>query len=370
MDMYSHSPASHHGILTVFVATLLLTSGCSGVLSDVDGSPTPTANASQESTESGLTPANGTDLRRVSVPKNGSTTVSGELDGSDPVNGTTVYESVELTGEPGTHLNVTMETGGGLPAMRLVHPNGTVVATTQSAGLGTTRLSEITLRHGGNYTVEATSVDANTTFKYEFTVEEYDAGYFVGPKSTWNETEQYLSFGQDFATTAKNNTLNGQVSTRLYDWDIRPNPSEDYLVLSYRMDGENQTVRQRYYADQVVPLTYAKLDSFYQNVTNNPEYAENEPWAPEVIYLRTENPQGELYRTNFLRLEWARDYAKTGNLTVYQARYVDTEREGPGSPRYEPGGDESTNESQFPIETYDDYTPLEERLINETTERD
>ena len=111
MSEFNKRRLFHWTLLSVLLATLVVTAGCSGILSDSDSTPeaTSTASSTISPSDSGSgnesTAVNATDLRNITIPENGSITVSGELDKSDPVCNNTFYEPVAVTVEAGTHVN-------------------------------------------------------------------------------------------------------------------------------------------------------------------------------------------------------------------------------------------------------------------------
>ena len=353
-------------LLSVLLATLTLTAGCAGILSDAGGdgettTPTGTAQSGQ------LTPVNGTDIRSITIPENGSATASGELDGSDPVVNHTVYEPVRFTADAGTQLNVTMQTEGGAPMLRLLGPNETVRNTTSADESGTVQFTRITLNETGQYTLEATSVEPNTTFEYTLTVERHETELFSGPLSSYNETERYLEFGQDFARAANATARYGKFTNLVRKETLRANATGDYVVMSYLMD-PNLNGSQLIEIDSAILLTYSNLAESYRNLSDDPDTAEGEAWIPEVIFFRAVNAEGEIIRTDFVTAEWAREYDTVDeDGDQYFSRYLSTNRYGPANTAYNSsGGDYSTTQAEFPLETYEDYefdngTTFEER---------
>ena len=342
-----------HTFLSVIVAILILTAGCTGILSDSDREPEPASTPTDAG--NGLTPTDGTDLRSVTIPDNGSTTVSGELDGDDPTNNSTVYEPIQFDAEAGTRVNITMETSSGEPVLRLLAPNGTIIRSTTDGGPDIAKFSQIPLNGTGQYIIRATSSSPDTTFEYTLTIEEDKKPLFAGPPSNFNETEQYLSFGRHFSLIANDTTENGQFTTSVSEESSRANATGDYLVFPYIIS-ENISGQDLANLDAEIIVTYENLDQFYRNKTNNSEDPRSEEWVPERIYFETLNEDGELYRTTFISVDWARQAAETGNIGLYVDKYYTTNRYGPGNPAYNSsGGRFSTTAAAFPLETYDDY---------------
>jgi len=282
-------------LASVFLAILIVTSGCSGLLSESDSGlgVNPTATSNPDEPDDELTPANGTDLRSISLPDDGGTTKSGELDGSDPISENHVYEPVEFEAEAGTVVNITMQSGG-QPRLRLVSPNGSVVDVASAEGPGIARFTSVGLAESGRYTIEATSAIPNATFEYTLSIER-DRRLFAGPQYTWNETEKYLEFGRDFSENANLTADNGEFYKTPSEQYLRANASGDYLVIGYRYDPENLTSREIIDIDVSLQLAYQTLyDAYVNNFAENSNSAEDESWVPEVIYFRAEGPTGEL----------------------------------------------------------------------------
>jgi len=371
MNMSNVELVFRRTLFSILFATLMITAGCSGILSDPgnNSGATPTSTPDESDSANRSTSDTATDLRSITVPDNGSTTVAGELDTGDPVSNDTFYEPVQVAVRAGTQVNITMEADGAEPTLRVVNPEGNVTQTVSSGDSGTAEIIRGTFSDTGNYTIEATSANPSATFKYHLTIERAEDGLFAGPKSTWNKTEKYLAFGRSFARAANATADNGQFSGYVSRRSLWANAEKDYLIIGYQWDAENLTTREMVDIDTAIELTYANLDETYRNATGNPEFAENKSWVPEIIYFRAENPNGELYRTNFLTVDWAREYAATDDIRSYSDRYYSTNRIGPGSPSYEAGGDVMTTDEAFPLGTYLNYTypdgtTLEERYYD------
>jgi len=358
----------HRILLGIIVATLVVTAGCSGVLSGPGTTPDNTSTATAKvvetptpnESETGSSRMNATDLRKITVPSNSSATYSGELDRADPVRNNTFYEPVAVTVEAGTHVNITMQTGEGEPKLRIRNPNGTVTHRTGDGGQGLAQVIRGTFSQTGRYTIEATSATQNVTFEYNLTITRTENVIFAGPKSTWNETEKYLSFGGDFINSANETANNGQFYNYVHQRTLWANAEKDYLIIGYRGDVQNLTDDEKLDIDVALQDTYEDLIETYRNATDNPKYAEGESWIPEVIYFRVENRQGELYQTNFLTKRWIEEFFETENLSVYAGRYYSTSRIGPGNPDYEvAGGKVTTTQAAFPLETYRNFTHMD-----------
>ena len=355
MNLIKNRSMFRNALLTGFIATLIMTAGCSGFLSDPGGpGEAPTENPGSGDN---LTPADGDDLRTINLPDEGNTTKSGEVDASDPIRENSVYEPVEFRAEAGTVVNVTMQTDGGSPALRLIDPNGEVLDITTQGGPGTAQFTSFTLRETGHYTIEAIAANPETTFEYTLTIERNNR-LFAGPQSTWNKTEKYLEFGRDFGRAANTTADNGQFYTTPSERYLRANASDDYLVIGYQWDPANLTFEEMVNLDVALQLTYENAYELYSNdFAENPDSAEDESWVPEVIYFRAETPDGELYRTNFIELRWVQHVLETENTDAYAGRYYSTNRYGPANPYYQSeGGNFSTTDEEFPLGTYANHT--------------
>jgi len=380
MVTYTDRKIDRPTLLSIFLAALLVTAGCSGVQPNAetasnttsttlpptqeDGNPgnrSDTVNATDTGnttdTVNTTDTGNATDLRNVTLPDSGSTTVSGELDRTDPVTNGTFYEPIAVTVDAWTRVNITIQTNGGEPQLRIRNPNATITQRTSGDGPGTTEFTRTMFAQTGRYTIEATSATPNATFEYNLTIERTADSLFAGPKSTWSETEKYLEFGRDFVGAANATADNGQFSAVVNRRSLWANADDDYLIIGYQWDAENLTGVEMNELDTAILLTYTNSWEIYRNATDTSKYAEGRSWVPDVIYFRAENPQGELYRTNFLTLDWAIDYAETGNESIYAGRYYATNRLAPGNPAYDKVSDDvTTTPAEFPRETYRDFT--------------
>lgn len=359
MKLSKDDPGVSNILLSALLATLLLTAGCSGFLSDSGTEPgtTPTATSELDESTGKIIPANGTDLRSISLPENGSTTVSGELDGSDPSRADFVYEPIQFTAEAGTVVNITMQTESGSPELRLVSPNGTIIDITSDGGPQTAQFTTIALTETGTYTIEAASATPETTFTYKLSIERDDR-LFAGPMSSWNETEKYLEFGQDFAYAANATANTGQFYEEPHSEYLRANATTDTLIIGYQWDPESLNTSQRIDVDTALQLTFKNLYlSYTETAAEDPNTVEDESWVPEVIYFYAELPNGELYRTNFLELRWAKEYIQTEDIQTYYRRYYSTNLYGPASDSYLiEGGSYSTTREDFPRDSYEEFT--------------
>jgi hypothetical protein len=314
---------------------------------------------------------NGTDLRSIAIPdtEDTVTTADGEIDGSDSVlNGTNrYYEPVSLRAEAGTMINVTMSSDGGNPELRLRGPNGTILAADGGDG-NTAQFERVELNQTGQYTLVATSVRNNSGFEYTLTVERYVEPNFNGSMSSWDEESQYLDFARGYLLVAQSTsggcfcTNNGVSSPNeapgnLTEINYTANTEDDYVVVTYAMD-PNATTYERLDIDSALRLAYTDLYQAYSNSNG----AENASWVPDRIYQRGITYDGELYRTTYLELDWAQDYAENGEadnqsaILQYAFRQLNTTRYGPAHENYTQGGELSTTASEFPEETYANAT--------------
>jgi uncharacterized protein YceK len=126
-----------HAVLSVALAVLIVSAGCSSVLTDGNSTAEGTAQAPGTQTpihtnnpSDGQMPANGSDIRSLSIPLNQTTTVYGEIDGGDPTLEETnrYYEPIVFAAEAGDTINVSMSSIANDPELRLRNPNGTTVA--------------------------------------------------------------------------------------------------------------------------------------------------------------------------------------------------------------------------------------------------
>jgi len=338
MEISINDTTGRQALLSVLLASLIVTAGCAGILSDGGDSgggatPTPTSGES-----GGDTAANGTDLRSVSIPDNGSVTASGELDRGDPTNGSKYYEPIQVAAAEGDTVNISVETEGGSPELRVINPDGNVSATVSNVSGNDTGFTFSTFGQTGRYTLEATSVSENATFNYTLTIERAERGgeLFGGPMEQWNETEQYLEFSQDFTSVTAETSDYGSFSTNVSLDYVQANASGDYAIITYGIHPD-LNFTQTNEIDVNFRLAYKNLYQSYSKFGDNSSMAENETWAPEIIFFRGVNQEtGELHRTTFLTLEWAKQYAEDDDNDVYAGWYYSTLRYGPGNQYYDP----------------------------------
>lgn len=333
---------SRYTILCVLVAVLVATAGCSSLVSE---STTPTETPS---TPSNTLADEGSDLRSISVPENGSSSADGEIDGSDPLLASTGthYEPIQFTVDAGTMVNLSVVSESGTPELRLQDPNGTTVASDSSDG-NSAEFATLELNQTGQYTLVVTSSEEYSGFEYTLTVERYIEPNFNGPPSSWDEESRYLEFATDYGLVAQNTS-----SGNLTAINRTANTEDDYIVFTYEMD-PNATTYERLSIDNALQISYWFL---YEEYAADDGDFNNESWVPERIYHRAITPDGDFYRSTYVTLEWARDYGETEDPRLYGARYFATLRYGPANQGYIEGGNRSTTASDFPEETYRNVT--------------
>lgn len=343
---------TRQAVLSVLVATLLVTSGCAGLISGEGSTST-----------SGEKRTNGTDLRSISLPENGSVSAAGELDHGDPSDGNKYYEPVQIAAVEGERANVTVEAESGNPAIRVVNPDGNTTQVVSNEGGNTTGFINGTFTQTGRYTFEVSSVEQDATFNYSFDIErvkiedegiEDEEGLLEGDDSTWNETERYLYATQPYGSWVAGFTDKGDVPIILSKnkGSIAANATGDYAVITYEMPADHSFV-SRNELDVAFQLAYERV----LNRTRQGESSVgDESWIPEIIFYKgVDNETGELVRTTFYTKEWA-SQALAGELTNSEmgGNYYSTERWGPASDRYTMGYDKVTVD-EFP-QVYHNYT--------------
>ena len=353
MKMSTTETTVRQALLSVLLASLMVTAGCAGILSSDSssngaGTPTSTAGGGANNTSS----ADGVDLRSISVPDNGSVTRSGELDRGDPKSGNKYYEPVQVAAVEGQAVNITMRAENGNPGLRVVNPDGNVTAVISNESGTATGILGGQFAQTGRYTIEATSANDNATFNYSLTIERVDleelrsgsGELLAGPRSEYNETEQYLTFARDVALVTADSTDLGLYSLNVTGTefqsnvsgpDIQANASADYVVITYKQ-GDSNVLSRLNEIDSTFMAAYSNLLENYQNLGTDTTTPENESWVPDIIFLRGLNESGELYRTHFITQDWARTYAESNRNTSdnerYDARHGSTTRIGPGAP--------------------------------------
>ncbi|WP_277540071.1 hypothetical protein [Haloarcula laminariae] len=368
MIVFTDTPFRQAG-LSVLLAALIVTAGCAGFLSDEGGTNEPDTSAPVSAEDGEAKRTNGTDLRTVSVPENGSVTASGELDYGDPIEGNRFYEPVQIAAVEGQVVNVTMKAENGNPNLRVVDPEGNVTQAVSNEEGDRERFIEREFRQSGHYTFEATSADRNATFNYTLTIERVKENkeLFRGDVDQWNETEQYLIFSQDMAGVVSDVYTQEYGSTHsavelpedANESGLKANATGDYVIYTYEMPSE-YNFTQRNTVDVTATLGYVKGIDRYGEFGNNTDTPTNQSWAPEIVFFKAVDPEsGELVSTTFITKEWALRYQEDGEtdeaFSYYMGDYYSTLRYGPGR-----GGDNSERDDtiapgEIP-EAYYNYT--------------
>lgn len=373
-------------LLSILLASLMITSGCAGFLSDGGSGATETPTAASTTPAQGSPDTNssssGTDLRGVSIPDNGSVTVEGELDSGDPMSGGKYYEPIQVAAVESATVNVSMETEGPSPELRVINPDGNVSGIVSNESGSDTGFNFGTFDDTGRYTLEASSVEENTTFNYTLTIERAepperdggsDRGLFEGEPTEWSEWERYIfsTWSHNLAVTEYTDRTDtrtlAEVPTNLTrgvrNGDLYANAIGDYAVITYEMPAD-YSFTQRNELDNAFQLSYRTL---LNQSRNGDSQATNESWVPEVIFYRgVDNETGEVVRTTFYTKEWADQYL-TGELTGSESsgNYYSTERWGPASDTYTDEDFDQVTDESFPQVyynyTYPDGTTLAER---------
>lgn len=349
MKTFTTDTTARQAILSILLASLLVTAGCAGILtgessSNEAGTSTPTVTAGERvnDTTNNTNSADSVDLRSISIPENGSVTRSGELDRGDPKSGNKYYEPIQIAAVEGQAVNITLKAENGNPGLRIVNPDGNVTAITSNESGNAAGIIGGQFSQTGRYTIEATSAGPNATFNYSLTVERIEIGdqLLAGPRSGYNETEQYLTFARDVAYVTADvsehglyslNVTGSSFESNVRGPDIQANASADYAVITYIV-GDSNALSRLNDIDVAFMTSYATMWENYQNLSANSSTPEDESWVPEIIFLRGLNESGELYRTHFITTDWARTYAQTGNDDKYAERHGSTTRIGPGAP--------------------------------------
>jgi len=355
-------------VLSIFVAGLLLSAGCMGVLT---GDSSSGGNAST-STSTSDTPQNrsasdtGTDLRSATIPETAgnTTTYTGELDTSDPKSDGRYYEPIQIAAVEGQRMTIVAEAEGDHnPEMRVVDPTGNVSRIQRSETSNTTGFLGGEFSQSGRYTFEVTSVAENDTFNYTLSIERVegeqsgeDDDLFEDSLGQYNETEQYLHVGQQFGNIVGRLTDKGDVPTNATGGNMTANATGDYLIITYEMPSE-YTFTQRNELDSAFQVTYEAIVRAYEDAEEDSSTAADSTWVPEIIFFRAvDNETGELLRTTFYTKEWSRQYneGKIDN-TESAGNYYSTERWGPASELYDVEGFETVADNEFP-QVYHNHT--------------
>jgi len=364
---------TRQALLSALLAALIVTSGCAGLLSG-EGNTDETevgTNTPRPAQEDGEKRTNGTDLRSMSIPENGSVSAAGELDHGDPSDGNKYYEPVEVAAVAGQRVNVTVETENGNPAIRVVDPDGNTTAAVSNETGNKTGLFRADVTQTGGYTFEVTSVDQNATFNYTLNIErveiEDEDGLLKGDARTWNQTEQYLFATQSFGIVVNQYTDRSDTRTladvpyNVSKGNISANATGDYAVITYEMPAD-YSFNQRNELDVAFQLSYEGLVN-QSRQGNNP--VTDESWVPEIIFFKgVDNETGELVRTTFFTKEWSSQVLANEITDIESSgNYYSTEKWGPASELYDAGGFETVTADEFP-QTYYNHT---DRLPGNTT---
>jgi|GEM_PF-2109049 uncharacterized protein YceK len=348
METSATDTTVRQALLSVLLASLMMTAGCAGILSDEsssNGAGTATSTTTAGDRTNNTSSAGGVDLRSISIPDNGSVTRSGELDRGDPKNGNKYYEPVQVAAVEGQLVNITMRAENGNPGLRVVNPDGNVTAIISNESGTTTGIIDGQFAQTGLYTIEATSAPQNATFSYSLTfervkIETESDELLAGPRSEYNETEQYLTFARDVALVTADvsdvglyslNATGTEFQSNVSGPDIQANASVDYAVITYEV-GDSNALSRLNEIDTTFMTAYSNLWGNYQNLGNDTSTPEDKSWVPEIIFLRGLNESGELYRTHFITQDWARTYERTGNDDRYASQHGSTTRIGRGAP--------------------------------------
>ncbi|MFC6756318.1 MULTISPECIES: hypothetical protein [Haloarcula] len=361
---------TRQALLSVLLATLIVTSGCTGLLSgegNTKETETETGTSTPEPVQADAEEkrTNGTDLRNMSVPENGSVSTAGELDHGDPSDGNKYYEPVQVAAVQGQTVNVTVEAESGNPAIRVVNPDGNTTEVVSNETGNKTGLFRAYITQTGGYTFEVTSVDQNATFNYTINIErvkiEDEEGLLEGDARTWNETEQYLFAAQSYGIVVNQYTDKGDVPYNVTKGNIAANAAENYAIITYEIPAD-YNFTQRNELDVAFQLSYEALLNQSQQGDNS---VTDESWLPEIIFFRgVDNETGELVRTTFFTKEWAAQaLADEISGTESSGNYYSTEKWGPASSLYDVSGYETVTADEFP-QTYWNYT---DRLPGNTT---
>lgn len=387
MKLSTTDTTSRRVLLSILLASLVITSGCAGFLSGDSSGATETETATATSattpapnssdTNSGAT---GTDLRSISIPDSGSVTAEGELDSGDPQSGGKYYEPVQVAAVENQTVNITMISEGPSPGLRVRNPDGNVTFVISNETGTATGIVFGTFSQTGRYTLEPTSVADNATFDYTLTIErterperntDEDRELFEGDADGWNETERYLFKTYSHAVVAEAYTERSDTRTLaelptnltrgVSNGDITANATGDYAVITYEMPAD-YSFRQRTELDTALYLSYkAEL-----NQTRNDD-SEDESWVPDIIFYRgVDNETGEVVRTTFYTKGLADQYL-ADEITSDDAfgHIISTERWGPASDVYDDEDFDQVTDEEFPQVyynyTYPDGTTLAEK---------
>jgi len=401
--MVSTNPTTiRHAVLSVLIAVILVSAGCNGlsvgetetgangdagptttVMETITATSTPTATATPTPTPD----PDALDLREIQVQVSGSEDYApntlGEIDRADPTNQDGHYEPVAFAARANDTINVTASATGGDPKVELRAPNGTTLNIDDDGGLGdAASIEEETLPVTGRYTVLVSPADdsSSKTFTYRLTVdrrayegelkseepeeseetkeseeiEEPDTqnfGWYAGPLSTWNKSERYAEWANDFAAVA-----NDTYAATNAEPDIWVNTEQDYAVITL-IGWESYNASQNQEITASLALTNVDNYKYYVNDTNQPE---NASWIPDQTYVRFVTPkEREVYRMTALGKKAA---AIGANQSGHGAgpsidSYFISLRQGPANQYYDEGAETSV-QNRFSMEGVDAGTEL------------
>ena len=341
-------------LLLTVIAFLILSAGCSALSSTADtrsnATPVPsteTVTSTEDDCRCGLNnftttttaTAGAKDLRSVELGQ----IAGGEIDSEDPVGKKGFYEPVKVEGDSGQKVTVLMQAAQGDPRLKVVAPNGSVIASDDNHGPDDrAEIEDLVLPEDGEYTIKSMSAEPNSTFQYALDVSDYDdatGGWYDGDATNWNRSEQLGEFTEDYQRFA-NDADTHMTPTDEVD---RVNPKKEYIVVTYRLESNNPG------SDKLTAID-ASLLVAYDNVVEDYVGSDadvNESWVPDRVYHRAVTPDGELYRTTYVSKTKVDRY--TGdNYPEYWFAYLSTGKFGPANPNYIEGADNSTTELDYP----------------------
>ena len=358
--------------LSVAIAALMVSAGCNSLLNDSSSTPPTTERPNQQGTttpvgaNSSNLSANGTDLRSVTIPEEGSNpnTYYGEIDGDDSVTEDTnqYYESISFTAEAGDIINITMTSIANDPELQLRNPNGTTVAIDNNGGDGNNAAFELlTLNETGQYMLVASAAQPNTGFDYTLTVERY-----VDPNpelDEYNERQRLEEFANDYIVYAQfqsggrdryiNESEDPQGNLSALN-NRSVNVTTDEAVVGYFME-EDATTIERIDIDVSLMQAYTLMYESYIADDGSPE---NASWVPDRIYHVAYTYNGELYQVSYIERDWSVEYYERGGpdnssaLTDYGLLYYTTVRRGPAHPEYNEDSGTLSTDPENPLEVY------------------
>ncbi|WP_276413312.1 hypothetical protein [Haloarcula halobia] len=338
------------------VALLLLSAGCSALSSTADTGPnatpvpsteTATVTSTEDDCRCGLNnftttttaTADGKDLRSVELGQ----IAGGEIDSKDPVGDQGFYEPVKMEGDRGQKVTVLMQAAQGDPRLKVVAPNGSVIASDDNNGPDeSAEIEDLVLPEDGEYTIKSMSAEPNSTFQYALDVSDYDdatGGWYDGDATKWNRSEQLGEFTIDYQELADDEDVH---MTPADEVDA-VNPEKEYIVVTYRLESDSPSSDKLTAIDASLLVTYDLIVEDY--VGSDADV--NESWVPDRVYHRAVTPDGELYRTTYVSKTMVDRY--TGdNYPEYWFAYLSTGKFGPANPNYIEGAENSTTELDYP----------------------